>query len=558
MKLDKEIKKLPADGAVVILGWENRFLESTVPSWKAYAVALNGRKITIGKTAIARENHSIVLTGRNPENKDMALMFAAADAANAIPGLARKLPHYHKYSYLVFEGEEPANVAKGRWPVVDSPLTSFFPGADGAIVRVEMGKLAFRQPLASLPPVYSEERMMETAEYLSSQKLKGREIGTPEIDTAAEYIAEKFRQAGLQPGGDKGGFFQTWEITLRRNNNQAVDASGSECKTGCAAYSMKNVIGVIPGKKPEQAGESVVIGAHYDHLGLGLSQGRTGDRGKLHPGADDNASGVAVLLELARVIRENINPDRSIVFAAFTGEEEGKLGSRFYVKNEKRHPVSKTVAMVNLDTVGRLGNKKLLVLGAGSAREWAHIFRGAGFVTGVEIETVSDELDSSDQQSFRDAGVPAVQLFSGPHPDYHRPTDTPDKIDTAGLVKVASVAKEAVDYLANRPEQLSSTIKARTETETGPMKERTVSLGTIPDFAHTGKGYRLSGVVDGSPAAAAGLKEGDVIIGINESAVGGLKDFSAVLKTVKPGDTVLIKFMRDGKELAVKAEAKGR
>jgi hypothetical protein len=539
VKFDSEVAKLPADRAVAILGWENRFLEKTLPAMSGYNVELTQKSVKIGKTEIARENHAVVFTARNPENTDMALMFIAADHAQSLPGLGRKLPHYHKYSYLAFEGEEPANVAKGRWPVLDSPMTAFLPGKDGTIARVEMGKLAPREALASLPPVYSEERMMETVKYLSSDKLKGREIGFPGIDKAADYIAEKFKQAGLMPGGDNGSYYRQWEEPRSKRG-------------------MKNVIAVIPGKKPELAGQSVVIGAHYDHLGLGMSLGRAEDKGKVHPGADDNASGVAVLLELAKVLKEGLNPDRSIVFVAFTGEEEGKLGSHYYVTNEKRYPLSKCIGMVNLDTVGRLGKNKLLVLGAGSAKEWVHIFRGAGFVTGIDIESVSEELDSSDQKSFQEAGVPAVQLFSGPNLDYHRPTDTADKIDPAGLVKVASVAKEVIEYLAGREEPLSSALKPGTAAQPAPKTERKVSLGTIPDFAYSGKGFRLSGVAEGSPAEAAGLKEGDVIIKINSTAIAGLQDFSDVLKTLKPGDKVSITFLRNGKEAAAEAEVRGR
>ena len=147
---------------------------------------------------------------------------------------------------------------------------------------------------------------------------------------------------------------------------------------------MKNVIGIIPGKNPALQGQSVVIGAHYDHLGLGWPDAREGQKGKVHPGADDNASGVAVLIELARVLAKAPQPDRTIVFVAFSGEEAGKRGSQHYVANEKNYPADKCIGMVNLDTVGRLGKGKLLVLGAGSAKEWVPIFRGAGFVTGVE------------------------------------------------------------------------------------------------------------------------------------------------------------------------------
>ena len=133
---------------------------------------------------------------------------------------------------------------------------------------------------------------------------------------------------------------------------------------------------------------------------------------------------MAVLIELARVFSKDMKPARSIVFAAFTGEEAGKKGSKYYTANEKRYPIQQTVAMLNLDTVGRMQKNRLLILGAGSAREWAHIFRGAGYLAGTEVEAITEELDSSDQKSFQEAGVPAVQLFTGPHEDYHRPTDT--------------------------------------------------------------------------------------------------------------------------------------
>ena len=213
----------------------------------------------------------------------------------------------------------------------------------------------------------------------------------------------------------------------------------------------------------------MIVGAHYDHLGLGWPDAREGNKGKIHPGADDNASGVAVLVELAQVLVPAFTPDRSILFIAFTGEEAGRRGSHYYVKasREGKYPVEKAIGMINIDTVGRLGEKKLLILGGDSAREWVHIFRGAGYVSGVEIEMVQEDLDSSDQTSFQRAGVPAVQLFTGAHADYHRPTDTADKIDAHGLIKVASAAREVIEYLAKRESGLSATI------ETGGMTPET-------------------------------------------------------------------------------------
>ncbi len=546
VKLDREIKELPSDRAITVVGWENRFISDIYEALFGYDVSIKDQTVRIDRTSIPRKDHSFVLTARLPRNRDWALSLVAADLPAALPGLAQKLPHYHKYSYLSFEGTEPANVAKGRWPVVDSPLTIFLPGKNGAINKVGMAGLAPREPLASPVSAFSKERMMNTVRFLASDELGGRGFGTPGLDKAADYLAKEFKEAGLVPAGDEGnGFFQAWEESVGGHARRAT---------------LKNVVGVIPGAKPELEAQSVVVSAHYDHLGLGWPESRDNSQGKIHPGADDNASGVSVLLELARVLAKGPQPDMSIVFVAFSGEEEGKLGSRYYVQHEKKYPAAQCIGMVNMDTVGRLGRNKLLVLGASSAKEWVHIFRGAGFTTGVDVETVTTELDSSDQKSFQDAGVPAVQLFSGPNLDYHRSTDTPDKIDADGLVKVASVAREAVDYLAGRKGPLTTGLKSGIENaaDSQPKGERKVSLGTIPDFAFTGKGVRISGVVAGSPAEAAGLKEGDIMVQLNGSPVENLKSLSDVLKTLKAGDKASIVFMRDGKENAVQTTVKDR
>lgn len=528
VKLDSELQKLPSDVAVTVLGWENRFAGKVLSALSGHDVTIDQKSVYIGNTILPMKNHSVVLTARNPENKDAIISLIASGLEEALPGLGRKLPHYHKYSYLGFEGDEPANVAKGRWPVIDSPMMALLPGKGGTVSKAEMGKLTARAPLVTLPQVFSSEKMIETIRFLSSDDLQGRGLSTQGIDMAAGYIAQKFKEAGLKPAGDTdGSYFQEWQDP----ENTAL---------------MKNVIGVVPGKRAELSAQNVVVGAHYDHLGPG------------YPGADDNASGVAVLIELANVLAKSLNHDRSVVFVAFTGEEAGKKGSKYYVASQKRYPAGKSIGMLNLDTVGRLGKKKLLVLGAGSAREWVHIFRGAGFVTGVDIETVSEELDSSDQKSFQEAGIPAVQLFSGPHLDYHKPTDTVDKIDPDGLVKVASITKEVVEYLAGAGGTLTPSAKSGGESAPDERKARKVSIGTIPDFAFGGSGCRISGVVPGSPAETCGLKEGDVIIRINSKPINGLKDLSDMLKSLSSGSRISIVFLRDGKETTVEAETVAR
>jgi hypothetical protein len=541
VRLDTEVKTLPADRAVALLGWENRFFPEMVSAVSAQDVRINSEEVSFGHTTIPRNNHSIVITTRLPNDKNSSLTWIATNLPEALPGLGRKLPHYHKYSYLGFQGREPANVAKGRWPVYDSPMTVFLPSGDGTVAKIARGKLAVREPLGFLPPLFSKKRMMETVHFLSAEKLRGRGLETDGLDRAADFIAANFKQAGLEPAGDSpGSYFQTW-----------IDDTGDLRGN----MRMRNVVGMIPGKDPKLNGQSVVLGAHYDHLGMGRPDGSKKYRGRIHPGADDNASGVAVLLELARVLGKNLKPDRSLVFVAFTGEELGRKGSRHYVTVQNRYPARQCIGMLNLDTVGRLGEKKLLVLGAGSAKEWVHIFRGAGYVSGVPVEVVSAELDSSDQKSFKEAGVPAVQLFSGLHLVYHRPTDAADKIDADGLLKVASVAKEVLEYLTDRQEFLTNTLASGRKEDATSKTERKVSLGTIPDFAFQDDGYRLAGVVPGSPAEACGLMEGDVIVRIGSNTVKGIKDLAEILKSLNPGDRVSITFRRQGKEMTAEAEA---
>jgi aminopeptidase N len=215
--------------------------------------------------------------------------------------------------------------------------------------------------------------------------------------------------------------------------------------------------------------------------------------------------------------------------------------------------MEKCIGVINLDTVGRLGDKKLLVLNSNSASEWKHIFMGCGYVTGVEADMVTQDLDASDQKSFIEAGVPAVQIFSGPHADYHRPTDTADKIDGEGLVKVASFVKEALLYLAEREEPMSFAGKKKeaasgTATTAG---SRRASTGSMPDFAFSGEGVRIGAVSPGSPAETAGLLEGDIIVRLGGQDIANLKEYSDALKTHQPGDTVELTYLRDGAENTV-------
>ncbi len=525
--VDTDLAKLPPDTSVWLLGWDNSLLPQILPAFEEYGLKVDTRAGRVefadeASTVLERVDHNVVLVGRHPLNPDLAVFWIGAENAAAHPGLARKLPHYHKYSYLAFSGDEPENLLKGRWQVVGSPLTGF-PGGG----PIPMGRLPGQDPLVDRSIPFSADRMMVDIRYLASEKMKGRGVGTPELDGAAEYIAHRFREAGLEPGGDVGTWFREFEAGK-----------------GISTTTLKNVIGILPGTDRNWEGQSLVVGAHYDHLGLGLGEGGLSvNRGRIHPGADDNASGVAVMIELARVLAAGTPPDRTIVFTAFTGEEWGKRGSEHYVLDPGDYPVDRIMGMINLDTVGRLGDGTLMVLGGDSASEWVHIFRGAGYVAGVNVQVVTKSLDSSDHISFINTGVPAVQLFTGAHGDYHKPSDTVDRIDPQGLVKVALVAREAVEYLAGREEPLTGPgTRGRGDSETRGTSEgtRKVTLGTIPDFAFEGEGVRLDGTVKGSPAEKAGLREGDVITVLGGKPVRELKDLSDILKSLKPGEMVTI------------------
>ncbi|WP_455374887.1 M20/M25/M40 family metallo-hydrolase [Kaarinaea lacus] len=531
---DSEIEKLPGDRSIWLLGWNNRFRDEVIKVLKDQKVALKDESINLVDKNYVSDEHAILLTARNSANINKTVLWLSSGNSKAIAGLANKLPHYRKYSYLVFSGDAPDNIAKGQWNVLNSPMNRVLEKA-GASVKATLSP---RRALADLPPAFSVKRMMQDIEQLAGAKTKGRGLGSKDIENAAQYIADAFKDAGLQPGGDAEGnktsYFQSWQEDVGEPLGKVT---------------LKNVVGVMPGSNPELADQSLVISAHYDHLGSGWPDVHKGDEGKVHYGADDNASGVAVMLEFARQVVGKWKPERTIIFVAFTAEEAGLRGSKYYVKHAKKYPARKVFTVINLDTVGRLKENPLTIFGINSASELVHVFRGAFFVTGIPVKPVMNDYGTSDQTSFLNIGVPAVQFFASAHTDFHRPGDTIDKIDEAGLVKVASILKEGVEYLANRVEPLTVEIsKSKPKPVSRPASKRKVSLGTIPDFAYQGGGVRIDGVVSGSPAEKAGLKKGDIIKSIKGKAIKDLGDLSAVLSGLQPGDTIDIELMR-GKEM---------
>jgi membrane-associated protease RseP (regulator of RpoE activity) len=245
---------------------------------------------------------------------------------------------------------------------------------------------------------------------------------------------------------------------------------------------------------------------------------------------------------------------RPVVFAVVTGEEAGLLGSRHLLKTMAGE--AKPLACVNLDTVGRLADGKLYVLNADTAREWRFIFMGVGYTTGAPVAVVSEPLDASDQVACIENGVPAIQLFTGPTPDYHRPSDTADTIDAEGMVVVTEAAHEAISYLAERTDPLTVTIAAaegEATTAQPPATQRRASLGTMPDFAFEGPGVRVQQVMPGSAAEDAGILAGDVLVAFDGEKVADLRTYSNLLKARSPGDEVEVSVLRDGEEVSLHA-----
>jgi Peptidase family M28/PDZ domain/Peptidase family M1 domain len=533
----ENIEEIPNDKAVMILGINNKFSSIVGNEITQYDSEISKSIIRYGKQEISLTDNSFFISAVNPNNINSVITLLAIGNVDAVDGLTRKLPHYGKYSYLAFSGNEPSNMAKGQWPVNNSPLNRVL-DENAKDVAVKFEK---RNALATLAPVFSADRMMESIKYLASDDLKGRGIDLPQIDEAADFIAQKFEEYGLLPGSDDGSFYQTWTQDVLDKKN----------------LTLKNVIGIIPGTNSNLS-EAVVISAHYDHLGLGWPDAHKGNKGKIHNGADDNASGVAVMLELAKTLGKSHKPARTIIFVAFTAEEAGLVGSRYFVGNYKKYPVTNILGCINLDTVGRLFGRKLMVLNSETAREWKFIFMGTDFTTGISSELITQELDASDQKAFIEKGVPGIQIFyTGDGSDYHVPEDDTEKIDADGLVKVATVAREILEYLAERDEPMAFTGKLLGENipkkaDSKKAGSRSVSTGTMPDFAFSGEGVKIGGVSEDSPADQIGMKKGDIIKKFDGKEIKSLKDYSNVLKEHQPGDTVEVEYEREGKLITAK------
>jgi aminopeptidase YwaD len=392
------------------------------------------------------------------------------------------------------------------------------------------------------------ERIQRDIAYLADDRLEGRATGTAGNDSAAAWLARRHRALGLA------------SIVPETAPDACADVARARCLTYLQRFTARgaelahagkpegvatqNVVAMVPGRDRALAGrEVVVIGAHFDHLGRSPSNAL--DQGDaIRNGADDNASGTAVVLELARIFAAN-PARRAIVLAHFSGEELGLLGSQWFVEHSPV-PLGGIAAMVNFDMVGRLRNDRLIVYGVATARELPAIVDSANVEPKLRITAQGDGFGPSDHSSFYAKGIPVLHFFTDLHEDYHRATDDVEKIDAAGVARVAAVAERVVRAIADRPDRLTPVRVAAAPT-VAPTRGSNVYLGTIPDMAASdAPGLRLTGVRAGSPAEKGGLAAGDVIVRFAGRDVKDLYTYSEALYAHKPGDEVEVVFLRGG------------
>jgi len=503
-----------------VLGWENLHGQGVAEGVAETGARVDEEGLSWDGESFDR-SYSTVLIARS-EDPERAVGWVTAGDVEAIAGLARKLPHYTKYGLLAFSGTAPDNVAKAVWPATRSPLSIGL--VEGPLAEARPGPP--RAPLAEMPPRFDSDVLLAEATWFAAPERMGRGLGSAGLREATDRVLSELESIGVAVER------QVWTESV----------AGAEVE-------LSNVVATVPGSGRGLA--PVVVLAHLDHLGMGEGGARSGNEGKLHPGADDNASGVAVALALLRTLAAEPARSRPVVFVFTTAEESGLLGARHWLTG-----ADAPFACLALDTVGRLADSgKITVLGAETARELRFLFMGVGYTTGAVFAFAQPGVVGSDHGVCLEAGVPGVQLTTGATADYHAPTDTAETLDGPGLATVAEAAIEAVAYLAERTDPLTVQIG---EAAPPATEGRRASLGTMPDFEFAGPGVRVSAVMPDSAALEAQIRPGDVLLAVDHNEIVDLRGFSKLLKSKSPGDTVQIRLLREGAEQVVEAKLRAR
>ena len=374
----------------------------------------------------------------------------------------------------------------------------------------------------------------EDVAFLANDSLLGRETGTAQELMAAGYLQERMQVAGLQPKGKAGTYFQTFSFKPKNDPHQEVKyTAGDSTITGT------NVIGYLD----NQADKTVIIGAHYDHLGMGGEGSLYRDGVAIHNGADDNASGVAVMLQLADSLAKSDYKGNNYLFIAFSGEEMGLLGSNYFVKNPTIE-LSRSNYMINMDMVGRLREDKTLsISGTGTAPIWPQVLNATN--PGFKLVLQESGVGPSDHTSFYLQDIPVLHLFTGQHEDYHKPGDDANKLNYEGMEMISGYI---LDIIAELDDDKKLTFK-KTKNESEEVPRFKVALGVVPDYLFDGKGMRIDGVSDDKPAQKAGLQKGDVVVQLGDSTVVDMMSYMRALSTFEEGNSTKVVVDRDGKKI---------
>jgi aminopeptidase YwaD len=407
-----------------------------------------------------------------------------------------------------------------------------------ALFIVILSSKVFSQTTAAITAHDLRLRM----DILASDSLCGRRSGEIGCDMAAKYIASEFKRIGLTPLDFLKNYFQSYEFS-----EHMLDTT-KKIKTKAV-----NVVGFLRGNDKKLRDEVVIIGAHYDHLGMGGMNALDTVKA-IHYGADDNASGTTGVLELAEYYSKHRKDlKRSLLFISFSGEEEGLFGSINYTKNPLL-PLEKTQAMINMDMIGRLKDSILIVEGMGSSPYWKTLMDSLKHDNFV-MRYKPDGVGPSDHSSFYRKNIPVLFYFTGLHKDYHKASDTKDKIDYEGEAKILDLVRRSIDAIESKPDRVAFTLVPEDTTKKATGFK--VYVGGVPDYGYDGEGLKISDITPGSPADKAGLKAEDIIIKFADKEIKNIYDYTASLGQFKPDDVVDFKVKR-GKELLTIAVKLGR
>jgi hypothetical protein len=385
----------------------------------------------------------------------------------------------------------------------------------------------------------SKEKLQHHIVYLASDKLEGRAPGTKGEKLANEYIIQQFEAIGVSPKGASG-YLQPF--TYKRTNNPHGNSGKGKKVTA------NNVIGYID----NNAENTVVIGAHYDHLGKRNHQSSLdkNEKNQIHNGADDNASGVAGVLELARYFAtNNIKENNNFLFIAFSAEEDGLIGSKYFTANPTID-ITKVTCMLNMDMVGRLNDstRNLLVYGIGTSTDYGTVFSSVNHTFNLVFD--SSGIGPSDHTSFYLKNIPVLHFFTGQHTDYHKPSDDADKINYNGTHEVITFVKDLVEKIASYTKINFTETKAN-EQEKVSFK---VTLGIMPDYAFQDKGVKIDAVTNGKPAQVAGIKAGDIITSINNESLKDVYEYMKQLAKFTKGDEANVTVQRKTETLTFRVK----